>query len=168
KDRITSITSNGTNVAESIQWNPFGPLAQYNQENTISGLVLKTIMTRDLNYRTTNIQLSTSSQQFDGVSLSVDSKGRTTKRQYFLDTTYGIQDSYYLYDEEDHVVCETTTSVSSCPTNFSLGNVKQSHTASPPFTNAGDWKAFLRVTNTSTTNTVSLNTNTHQLSQLNH
>ena len=51
-----------------------------------------------------------------------------------------MQDSYFIYDDQDRLICETTNSVGSCPTSGS--NIKNSRTT-PYFTSAGDWLELL-------------------------
>jgi RHS repeat-associated protein len=50
-------------------------------------------------------------------------------------------DSYFKYDLQDRLICESTTT-GSCPT--SGGTLKNAHNSSPPFTPAGDWKNISR------------------------
>jgi RHS repeat-associated protein len=167
KDRISAAwqTSTSTPVINSIQWFPFGPLKQYNQQNAISGTAMQTVAARNLAYRITSLKLMTGATQRDGLSVTEDDKGRVTLRDYF-DNSSGVADSYFLYDNQDRVLCETTNSVSSCPTTPGSA-IKNSHNASPPFTNAGDWKSVLRNNNGSPgSDTFTLTTGTHQIQQI--
>ncbi len=66
---------------------------------------------------------------------------RTTSRVYSPAVT-GLTNSYYLYDQQSRITCETTTSVTTCPTTGS--GIKNNHSLSPPFMSAGDWKQVLR------------------------
>jgi RHS repeat-associated protein len=166
-DRITALwqTSTSTPVATSIQWFPFGPLKQYTQQNAIGGTAMQTVVQRNLAYRISNLEVETGATERDGVAVTEDDKGRVTLRDYF-DNSSGVSDSYFLYDEQDRVLCETTNLVASCPTTAG-STIKNSHSASPPFTNAGDWKLVLRNNNGSPgSDTFSLNTGTHQISQV--
>ncbi|MGE0867289.1 MAG: hypothetical protein AB7P03_01915 [Kofleriaceae bacterium] len=54
-DRVTAVwrTSTGTPVIDSILWNPYGPLQQYNQQNAVSATSLRTRITRNVAYRIT-------------------------------------------------------------------------------------------------------------------
>ncbi|HUJ60942.1 MAG TPA: RHS repeat-associated core domain-containing protein, partial [Kofleriaceae bacterium] len=54
----------------------------------------------------------------------------------------GLFDSYFLYDEQSRVTCETTDSKTTCPTSGT--DIKNNHDLSPPFMSAGDWKHLLR------------------------
>src|SRR5207245_21361 len=85
-DLVSSIASDasGTLVADTIQWFPFGPLQQYNQENSVTGSVLRTIVSRNLAYRISNLVMNraSDSKQFDGVAITEDSRGRVTLRDY--------------------------------------------------------------------------------------
>jgi RHS repeat-associated protein len=63
-----------------------------------------------------------------------------TKRDYTT-VAPGVNDSYFIYDNQDRLMCETTVLVSSCPTTGT--NIKMSR-GTPAFTSAGDWREFLR------------------------
>ena len=126
----------------AIAWIPYGPLKQYNQQNTYGGtrshadhqepgLPPRQELRRDAVRRNHRPSLT----------LSEDAKGRVTGRD-FTSTVSGVRDSFYLYDDQDRVLCETSNVVSSCPTSGS--SLKNHQSASPPFTNAGDWKRLLR------------------------
>jgi RHS repeat-associated protein len=52
-----------------------------------------------------------------------------------------VKDSYFIYDDQDRLMCETTNLVSSCPTSGT--NIKVSR-GSPAFTAAGDWRELIR------------------------
>lgn len=168
-DRVSAVwqTSIATPVIDTISWFSFGPLKNYAQKNSIGGTALQTTATRNLAYRLTDLRMQTQSTpgtEKEGLALSEDAKGRVTLRNYF-DNSTGVRDSYYLYDEQDRVLCETSTSVASCPTGGA--NIKNSHDASPPFTSAGDWKAVVRANEgTVGPNTFSLNTGTHQIASV--
>ena len=144
-DRITGMwrTNTSTPVIDTVTWNPFGPFQKYNQENTISsGLLMDTIAVRNLAYRITSIGVEYQSlpgHYLYEAGISEDAKGRTSRRTY---TVTGMTYSYFKYDEEDRIVCETTDSVSTCPTSGS--DLKNNHSASPAFTHGGDWKTLLR------------------------
>ncbi len=143
-DRITAIwrTNTSTPIANAITWYPYGPLKQYNQMNSISNKLQRTAINRNLAYRITNIAVENQSNGTDtfAVAIAEDAKGRVTKRDYSLAAT-GVQDSYFLYDDQDRVMCETTNLVASCPTSGT--NIKNSRTANA-FTGAGDWLELLR------------------------
>ncbi|MDX2092442.1 MAG: hypothetical protein SFX73_31555 [Kofleriaceae bacterium] len=142
-DRVTALARAGSTFIDAVAWYPYGPLQQYNQQNTLGGIAMRTRITRNLAYRPTGVYME--AQSGGGMAYSVvlaeDAKGRITKRDY-TSSAGGVQDSYFLYDDQDRVLCETTSLVSSCPTSGS--SIKNSHTASPPFTNAGDWKVLKR------------------------
>jgi RHS repeat-associated protein len=143
-DRVTAIwrTNTSTPIANAITWYPYGALKQYNQMNSVSNKLQRTAISRNLAYRITNIAVENQSNGTDtfAVSITEDAKGRVTKRDYSLAAT-GVQDSYFLYDDQDRVMCETTNLVSSCPTSGT--NIKNSRTANA-FTGAGDWLELLR------------------------
>lgn len=136
-------TNASTLVTKSVGWNPYGPLKTYKHETTYGGVGTQTRITRNLAYRVTGIyhETTTGSATLHSVATTEDVKGRITARDY-TPNGGGVQDSFFLYDDQDRLLCETTSSVSSCPSSGS--NIKTSHTASPPFTNAGDWKQFAR------------------------
>jgi RHS repeat-associated protein len=149
-DLITALwrTTAGTPVIDAIQFYPYGLLKQYNQQNQIAGLSQRTAITRNLAYRISSVAVENQSNGVDTFSVAIteDTKGRVTTRDYTGAAT-GIQDSYFLYDDQDRVLCETTNLVSSCPTSGS--NIKNSR-VSPYFTNAGDWNQLLRPVSGST------------------
>ena len=120
---------------------------------------------RNLAYRISEIVVEKQSDGVDVVSVGIteDAKGRVVTRDYWPNSD-GVQDSYFQYDLQDRVLCETTTSASSCPTSGT--NIKNSHSLSPPFTAAGDWKRDLRPIAGSTCliNDFTLASGTHQIS----
>ncbi|MFN0250059.1 MAG: hypothetical protein ACKV2T_24460, partial [Kofleriaceae bacterium] len=146
KDRVTSVwrTSSGTPIANNVLWEPYGPLKQYNHQNSIGGVGLRTRLSHNLAYRTTatRVETQTGGTTHHSVVITEDAKGRVTSRDYTPNINT-VEDSYFLYDDQDRLLCETTNFVSSCPTAPG-SNIKNSHSASPPFTNAGDWKKLLR------------------------
>lgn len=160
-------TSTATAITNAIQWNPFGPLKQYNQQNTLSSIALRTRITRNLAYRPTGVfvETQTGGTIANSVILAEDAKGRITKRDY-TPNTGGVQDSYFIYDDRDRILCETTNLVSSCPTTGT--NIKNSHTGMPPFTHAGDWRVLQRPIPGSTglTHTFSTSETSHQISSV--
>ena len=165
-DRITALwrTSTSTPVIDNILWNAYGPLKQYNQMNTVGGGLQRTRITRNLAYRITQLRV----EKQDGTSpnhtvdISEDAAGRVIARDYDPNAN-GVEDSYFIYDHQDRVLCERTTFGSSCPTDGT--NSKNSHSQSPPFTAAGDWKRDLRPIAGSSCmiNDFTLNTGTHQI-----
>ena len=166
-DRIAAVwrTSTATPIIDNILWYPFGPLQKYMQMNTYSGSQVYTLITRNLAYRINLLEIETSSTELSALTVNEDAKGRVTARLPWP-TSVGWQDSYFLYDQQDRVLCETTSSVSSCPTSGT--NIKNSHNFSPPFTAAGDWKGVLRPIAGSTclVNDFALTTGTHQTSKV--
>src|SRR5262249_5138008 len=71
-----------------------------------------------------------------------DAKGRVIKRDIYPSDPQipGVFDSYFLYDQQDRVLCETTSYVTTCPA--SGANLKNNLPAG--FTGAGDRKTLLR------------------------
>ncbi|MDB4955979.1 MAG: rhsA [Myxococcales bacterium] len=142
-DRVTALWrgTSATPVIDTVSWNPYGPLSQYNQENTISSTAVQTLITRNLAYRISDVKQKAGTTTLLDATISEDAMGRVTKRLYTNAAT-GVLDSYFLYDGQSRVLCETTDSQSTCPT--SGADIKNSHSLSPPFTSAGDWKRVLR------------------------
>ncbi len=145
-DRVSNVyrTNTSTPVIDTVKWFPYGPLQQYNWEATSGGTGLLTYITRNLAYRITyvgNAELSTLAGALDAVTITEDAKGRVTARDYApSDPTFaGLYDSYFLYDQQDRVTCETTNFQSSCPS--SGANLKNNQTG---FTAAGDWQKLYR------------------------
>ncbi len=140
-------------------------MKQYNQQNTLSSVALRTRITRNLAYRPTGlfVETQTGGTTAQSVVLAEDVKGRITQRDY-TPNTGGVLDSFFLYDDQDRLLCETTSVVSSCPSSGS--NIKNSHTASPAFTHAGDWKTLQRPIPGSTglTHTFNISATSHQIS----
>jgi RHS repeat-associated protein len=143
-DLVTALwrTTTATPIIDAIQFYPYGRLKQYNQQNQIGGLLQRTVLARNLASRVTSAAVENQSNGVDTFSAAIteDLKGRVTTRDY-TGGAAGVQDSYFLYDYVDRVLCETTSFVSSCPTSGS--NIKNSR-LSPYFTNAGDWNKLLR------------------------
>jgi RHS repeat-associated protein len=143
-DLVTSILRADVTVVDSVQWFPFGPWKQYNWEATIGGTKLKNSVDRNLAYRITAVhgalQGSTENAK---VAITEDAMGRVTSRVYTPHdpTLAGLFDSYFTYDEQSRVQCESTTS-GTCPTSGST--LKNNHDQTDPFTHAGDWKEILR------------------------
>jgi hypothetical protein len=143
KDRITQISRGDTNnpVVENVTWFPYGPLASYKWE--VNSGDMATSITRNLAYRPTYVGngIHSGDDELLGVTIEEDAKGRVTARKYSSDTSgnSGITDSYFLYDHQDRVTCETTTYQSSCPTS---GSGLKNNLSS--FTDAGDWETLYR------------------------
>jgi RHS repeat-associated protein len=146
KDLITRAwrTNTSTPVIDTVLWNPYGPLQQYNQEFKTGSVLMRTRITRNLAYRISQVTVErqTGSNAVFTVALAEDAKGRVTKRDFTVSNSPAIADSYFLYDQQDRVLCETTNLVTTCPTSGST--LKNNHSNSPPFTNAGDWLKILR------------------------
>ncbi len=137
-------TSIATPVTDTVQWFPYGPLQRYYQENTVASVGLQTRIARNLAYRITGVYVENKTQTttLQSVGISEDAKGRVITRDYFPNTG-GVQDSYFLYDQQDRVLCETTSLVASCPRTTNA-NIKNSHISTPEFTASGDWKTLFR------------------------
>jgi RHS repeat-associated protein len=144
-DRVTSIwrSSTATPVIDTVLWAPFGPFVQYNQENAVSTIKLRTVATRNLAYRISLIKVENQSatNTLQSVTITEDAKGRVTQRDYYPGSA-GFTNSHFKYDEEDRVLCETTNTPSSCPTSGTT--LKNNHNATPPFNHGGDWQSLLR------------------------
>ena len=143
-DLLTAQSRNGIGnpITTAVLWNPYGPLKQYNQQSTLGGVGTRTRISRNLAYRITQLKVETTGgTNLHSVDVTEDAKGRVLKRDY-TSAAAGVLDSFFLYDDQDRLLCETTTAAGSCPTSGST--IKNSHTLSPPFTNAGDWKRILR------------------------
>ena len=168
-DRRTAMwrTSTATPIADAILYEPYGPLEQYNQQNTSSTLPLRTRIARNLAYRITQVAVErqSDSEIFWSTLIAEDAKGRVVTRDYYPNAG-GVQDSYFLYDLQDRVLCETTINPSSCPTDGT--NAKNSHSQTPPFMAAGDWKRDLRPIAGSTCmiHDFALTTGTHQIASV--
>lgn len=147
KDRVTALwrTTTGTPIIDNILYEPFGPVAQYNQQNSPGTGQLRTRITRNLAYRQTSnvVEKTDGTSTQSSVTLVEDNKGRTTQRDYYPSdpTLAGRYDSFYTYDRQDRLICEATTS-GACPSSGST--LKNKHDAIPAFTAAGDWKSLLR------------------------
>ena len=154
-------TNTSTPVVDTVEFNPFGPLAQYHQEDQdVTGLTYSTTIARNLAYRVTSAKMASNNATAYQLTLTEDAKGRATSRQY-ADVT-GMGSSYFLYDNMDRVTCETTNSQSTCPTSGS--DIKNSQDGSPVFTSAGDWVQLARPWNGSLyTYAFTLNSGTHQI-----
>lgn len=145
-DRVSAIwrTSTATPIIDNVLWNAYGPLKQYNQQNLASSpaVPLRTRIVRNLAYRVTQMRVETASGglQF-GINRTEDDKGRTTSRT-LVNPVAGAQSSFYKYDMQDRLTCETTVNGGSCASGSTT--IKNSHSMSPPFTPAGDWKRILR------------------------
>lgn len=133
-------TSAATPIVDNIAWMPFGPVKSYRHQNSIGGTLLQSVFSYNLAYRMTNtrVEKTTGALVFQAAMIE-DNKGRVTGRD-FSGGVAGLQDSYYLYDGDDRIVCETPTSVTSCPST----GMKMSHDSTPPFTASNDWKRFQR------------------------
>lgn len=166
KDRITALwrTTSGAPIVDNVLYEPFGPVSQYNQQNSPGTGVLRTRIARNLAYRQTlNIVEKTDGTNIQSsVTLAEDNKGRVTQRDYYPSdpTIAGRYDSFYQYDQQDRVICEASAS-GTCPTSGST--LKNNHNATPRFTAAGDWKSLLRPIPGSTgfTHSITLSPGTH-------
>lgn len=137
-------TSAATPIIDNIQWNPGGVLKQYNRFDTIAGIGLRMKIDYDLAYRPTLVKLDgqTGGGPYYYLQLSLDAKGRVTKRDYYPSDPQipGIFDSYFLYDQQDRVLCETASYAATCPASGAA--IKNNLAAG--FTGAGDRKTLLR------------------------
>jgi RHS repeat-associated protein len=140
-DLVTGTSRGSTNVTDTVKWFPFGPLKQYNQENSISSSAVQTTITRNLAYRISDIKQSAGTTTLLETAITEDLMGRVTSRVYTGGPS-AMTSSYFLYDEQSRVTCETTDSQTTCPSSGT--DIKNNHSLSPPFTNAGDWKYLLR------------------------
>lgn len=128
-------------VIEDVTWFPFGGLRSYRHQNTIRGHQLQTVISRDLAGRVTDVLVEDSvdgTDQFD-VAITRDDKGRVTQRDYTGGAT-GLQDSVFTYDWLDRILCEATSTGSSCPTSGST--LKNNISGSPPYTAGSDRREF--------------------------
>lgn len=172
KDRVGAVwrTSSATPIVDNVLWNAYGPLKQYNQMNMTSSPAnpVRTRITRNLAYRITSVRVESTNGvqvQFE-TQRTEDHKGRTSSRVY-VGAASGVQHSYFTYDMQDRLTCEVAVGGSSCTTGSSI---KNSHTASPPFTPAGDWKTLLRPipgTTGGKTHQFIYQSGTHRISQVN-
>jgi hypothetical protein len=135
-------TNTSTPIVDAVSWFPYGPLKQFNQQHKRAGVLQRTVFSRNLAYRISNIAVENQTDGVDTFSLAIaeDAKGRVTKRDYTT-VASGVKDSYFIYDDQDRLMCETTNLVSSCPTSGT--NIKVSR-GSPAFTAAGDWRELIR------------------------
>jgi RHS repeat-associated protein len=140
-DLVTAVSRGATAVVDTVSWFPFGPLQSYNQKNTLSSTAVQTTISRDLAYRVTDVKQNAGATTLFDTALSIDAHGRVTSRAYTGAAT-GALSSYFLYDEQNRVTCETSDFKSTCPSSGT--DIKNAHSLSPPFTNAGDWKRVLR------------------------
>ena len=145
QSKITEVwrTSTSTLIGKEIAWYPFGPLASYRHSNQISGADLRTVFSRNLAYRATEVKVETvTASLVFKTTITEDAKGRVTARD-FTGGHANLLDSYFVYDKLDRVQCESAATLSSCPTSPDA-NTKNLHNGSPPFTASNDWKQFER------------------------
>lgn len=131
-------------ILDSVKWFPFGPWQQYNWKATIGGTPLTNTVDRNVAYRITAVHGALQGTTENAkVAITEDALGRVTSRVYTPHdpTLSGLFDSYFTYDEQSRVLCESTTS-GTCPTSGST--LKNNHDQADPFTHAGDWKEVLR------------------------
>jgi RHS repeat-associated protein len=144
RDLVTSIRNGAQqNLIDTAIWFPFGPWQQYNWEATIGGTGLRNRVTRNPAYRIHTVygaELQTGASANAQVAITEDQLGRVISR-VFSPAVTGLTNSYFTYDEQSRVTCESAAS-GSCPTSGS--NLKNNHDQTPPFMNAGDWKEVLR------------------------
>lgn len=107
-----------TNLATSITWAPFsGPVTQYDHANTISGGVIRAMLTWNLAYRATQIKYRYTATGADRTKIDYteDVKGRYTLKAY-SNVTSGMQSNYLKYDQLDRITCDAAVS-GTCPTS---------------------------------------------------
>ncbi|MBA3405150.1 MAG: RHS repeat-associated core domain-containing protein, partial [Gemmatimonadaceae bacterium] len=157
-----------TPVSDLIAYEPFGPPSRINQMNTDGGNLLYYRLDHNLAYRMVieGVKRQTGGGMLSAVQVYEDQKGRVTQRAFLPTITGRADDLYYRYDLSDRVLCEKTTT-GSCPTSGS--SVRNTHSATVPFTAAGDWKTLLRPIPGSTglTHAFTLAAGTHQLASVN-
>lgn len=170
-DRVKSLSISGsvsaTDVVDTVTWQPFGGIKSYNHKNKVNAHVLSTKLTYDLAYRVTDVLVeeSTGPDVFRA-AIARDDKGRVTARDY-TGGHASMQDSYLLYDWQDRITCERTTSGSTCPTSGST--LKNNINGSPPYTASNDRDDFLHaiVGNANYTHEVALTSGKDQLDYVN-
>jgi RHS repeat-associated protein len=143
-DRVTAIGYGDITVIDSVKWYPFGPWQSYNWKATISGTPLTNSVDRNKAYRITAVHGALKgSTENAKVTITEDAMGRVTSRVYTPHdpTLSGLFDSYFTYDQQSRVLCESTTS-GTCPTSGST--LKNNHDQTDPFKPAGDWEELLR------------------------
>ncbi len=117
-NRITTLSRDDgttTNLATNISWSPFGPVAQYDQANTIGGGVIRAMLTWNLAYRASQIKyrFTTPGTDRTKIDYTEDEKGRYSSKVY-SNVTAGMQDDYLQYDWFDRVICDAAVS-GTCP-----------------------------------------------------
>jgi len=111
-----------TNLATGITWAPFGPVTQYDQENTIGGNKLRATLTWNLAYRASQIKFATTGVNKTTIDYTEDEKGRYTQKVY-SNVHSNVLNDYFRYDWLDRITCESTFAVSECPPSGTVTSV---------------------------------------------
>jgi hypothetical protein len=107
-----------TNLLTSILWMPFGPVAQYDQPNTISGTNFRATLTWNAAYRATQVKYATTGGvQKTTIDYTEDEKGRYVQKLY-SNVHSGVLHDYLKFDWLDRATCDAPTS-GTCPTSSS-------------------------------------------------
>jgi RHS repeat-associated protein len=140
RDKITELLRKvGTSyetVVGDIEYQPFGPMSAYRQENEKNSNPVEVKLTQNLAYRPTEIlwEEETSGTDLFEIAYTEDEKGRTVAREFSGGQT-DLQDAWYTYDDMDRVLCDAATS-GACPTTGS--SLKTTLDGSPPYSASGD------------------------------
>jgi RHS repeat-associated protein len=137
-------TSPATPIIDRIAYHPGGVLKQYDRQDRIAGVPLRMRIDYNLAARPTLITLEgqTGGGPYYYLRLAEDAKGRVIRRDYYPSDPQlpGVFDSHFLYDQQDRVICETTSHAASCPASGAA--IKNALPLG--FTGAGDRKTLLR------------------------
>lgn len=112
-----SVSGSPTNLLTNILWKPFGPVAQYDQSNTIGGNSIRATLAWNLAYRATQIKYAATGASKTQIDYVEDEKGRYTQKLY-SNVFAGVANDYLQYDWLDRPTCDATVS-GSCPTSGS-------------------------------------------------
>lgn len=113
-NRVKSIARGATEILAVGSYLPFGPVSSYTQKNSISGYQMWLSSTWNLAYRPTAFYWNVFFTTVYQIVFGEDAKGRINKRDFTYQHS-GIVDSYFTYDQQDRVLCNSGTS-GSCPT----------------------------------------------------
>jgi RHS repeat-associated protein len=148
-DKVTALVRNAdstdTTFISSVVWNPFGPIKEYQQANTVSSTNIVASFTLDLAYRPSELRWHHGTTDDFKIAYTLDAQGRITARD-FSAADSNVQDAWYLYDWQDRILCDSTTapSGSTCPSG---NNRKNQLTGSPPYTASSDRQAIFHRSN---------------------
>lgn len=109
--------SGDTTLVSGVLWMPSGPVAQYDQANTIGGTALRATLAWNKEYRSPDIVYATGATERFRLDIDENQQGKESYRN-FTGAQTGVQDQRLKWDWQGRLRCDSLTT-SACPTSGS-------------------------------------------------